>query len=674
MAIEPVPYIDPAPVPGPQRADEPTFDDRMDAKIRWDETSAQQFGDLADNVVHNATEAEASATEAGNQAIAAGNYAAGAQDSAEASAASAGDSAASAASALDSAAAAAVSSTGLIANSTTAIALGNGNKVFAVPIGKQFQSGIALAAVSAGTPTAKMFGTGSTYSGTSLTIAVTQFEGPVGTYSDWVISTSGAQGPQGGTAGGQLTSALDEKKGGDLASAATIDPWSTGGNSMTLTGSLIITGIANAPQAGAKRTLLVAGAPVITNNSNIAVKGGTLLLAAGDEIDIEAETITKFRVTVRRGDGSAVTPLTFRMAEFFDTATVWIAPSDGLVRFHAAGGCGSGGVAARAYASAPAAASGGSAGGFSIKTLYVKAGDAFTITPGARGLGVSLSTVSAAANGNDAGTTTITGPGVSITCNGGKGGKGAFGSNGTVTAAGQSGGTATGGDVNYTGGSSGTATATTNSATTTSAPAIAATGGAAISYKGTAYHSGAAVANSSAGASNAGDCMAATGGSSVGGNSGDATSTLAAGASTAVRSASGGAGTVSGSSAAVNTGTIGGTGMPVAATQTPLSLRDAGQVALTALTTPSSLPALGLSGGAGGGLDVVGNTVIIGASATSFAGSSGLAVNQIGTGSSVAGGSCNYGGSTGGVAAVVNTTVTISSGDAGVGFVLIEHN
>ena len=40
----------------------------MDAKIRWDETSAQQFGDLADNVVHNATEAMNSAITADSSA------------------------------------------------------------------------------------------------------------------------------------------------------------------------------------------------------------------------------------------------------------------------------------------------------------------------------------------------------------------------------------------------------------------------------------------------------------------------------------------------------------------------------------------------------------------------------------------------------------------------------
>lgn len=104
MAIEPVPHPDPAPVPGPQRGDESTFDDRMDASIRWFETASQQFGDLGDNVVHNAEEAEASAATAASNASSASSSAVTASTAASAAAGSASAASTSAAQAAASAA------------------------------------------------------------------------------------------------------------------------------------------------------------------------------------------------------------------------------------------------------------------------------------------------------------------------------------------------------------------------------------------------------------------------------------------------------------------------------------------------------------------------------------------------------------------------------------------
>lgn len=104
MAIEPVPHPDPAPVPGPQRGDESTFDDRMDASIRWFETASQQFGDLGDNVVHNAEEALVSAVSAENNAISASDSAVSASISASNAGTSASNASTSAAQAAASAA------------------------------------------------------------------------------------------------------------------------------------------------------------------------------------------------------------------------------------------------------------------------------------------------------------------------------------------------------------------------------------------------------------------------------------------------------------------------------------------------------------------------------------------------------------------------------------------
>lgn len=672
MTITAPTHADVLPV-GPSIDDPDNFDPEADAFVADLRPFGIQMNSLSDNVYANALATKDLADAADASADEAAGYAAAALASKNAALMSEGHAHDSEVAAAASATLAATSAAGVTASSTTSLAIGAGAKTFAVPAGKQFPAGVPMVAVSASDPTKRVFGPVQSYSGTSLTLNVTSFDG-TGSVNDWNISPSGARGPTGGTAGGQLTGALDGLKGSDLVSAGTIDPWSTGGNLMVLTGNSVINSIANAPQAGACRSLIVAGAPTINSSANVIVKGGSIVLAAGDEVDIEAETTTKFRITVRRGDGSAVSPQAFRLAEFYDSATTWVAPVDGLVRFHVAGGCGSGGVAVRAYGSTAAAASGGSGAGYSIKTVYAKAGDSFVLVPGARGSAVLVSTTSSAVNGVDGGASTVTGPGVSITASGGKGGKAAHVSTGTATAAGQTGGTASGGDFNYTGGSSGTAIATTNQAANSNAPAAAATGGAAISYKGIVTHSGAATANTSAGATNAGDGLAATGGASVGASSGDANAVLGAGVATAIRSTSGGAGVVGPSLSANNSNSLGGSGMPIAATQTPLALRDAGQTSNNNLTVQTNLPSIGTNGAAGGGLALINTTSVINPSKTSFAGTSGVAGNLATSGSNISAQGCDYGGATGGVAVVLNTSVSVSSGDAGAGFVLIEHN
>lgn len=102
----------------------------------------------------------------------------------------------------------------------------------------------------------------------------------------------------------------------------------------------------------------------------------------------------------------------------------------------AIGGGGSGGRGNR---------SGGGAGGFCQQVVSLEAGDSLVLTIGAGGLSPG-----AAGDGNPGGTTTVTGPGISLTANGGAGG----------AAAGAAGGTASGGTVNRTGGSGAAYTAT----------------------------------------------------------------------------------------------------------------------------------------------------------------------------------------------------------------------
>lgn len=95
-----------------------------------------------------------------------------------------------------------------------------------------------------------------------------------------------------------------------LASAATIDPWTGAGNTVDVSGTVTVTGIAAAPQAGATRRLRATGAFSITTSANIIIdgyaSGQTLTLAAGDRLELEAVTITQFVLHLIKADGTPV--------------------------------------------------------------------------------------------------------------------------------------------------------------------------------------------------------------------------------------------------------------------------------------------------------------------------------------------------------------------------------
>jgi hypothetical protein len=134
----------------------------------------------------------------------------------------------------------------------------------------------------------------------------------------------------------------------------------------------------------------------------------------------------------------------------------WTSPISGPAIVTCIGGGASGGAA---YSSGGvAAAVGGSAGGTAKKKVTLVKDQSYTVTIGAGGAAVTSSVDGTPVDGNDGGDTTFT-DGASLTIVGGGGNKGmGRASAGTVTGA--TGGTGTGGDLNFTGGSSGDATCT----------------------------------------------------------------------------------------------------------------------------------------------------------------------------------------------------------------------
>jgi len=201
---------------------------------------------------------------------------------------------------------------GFLAASATTNTVGTGLKTYDVGADKSFFRGMFVVAVSASDIAVYITGQVDSYSGTNLAIDGKAVGTPGAVANDWIIGPSGSQGargPVGSLDGTNLSGALNAARAADLASAATIDPWSGAGNFMVLTGNEIISSFGTAPQAGAARSLLVAGHPVLVSSANLRIKGvrigRAIALAPSDELDVIAATTTEIRLTVTRADGSS---------------------------------------------------------------------------------------------------------------------------------------------------------------------------------------------------------------------------------------------------------------------------------------------------------------------------------------------------------------------------------
>lgn len=101
---------------------------------------------------------------------------------------------------------AAASAAKLQGTSTTSLTIGTGSKVFTTQSGKFFDVGTWLLVTSDADTTNYMHGQVTAYSGTSLTLNVTNIGGS-GTLADWTISVAGTRGAQGAT--GTVSGAAD---------------------------------------------------------------------------------------------------------------------------------------------------------------------------------------------------------------------------------------------------------------------------------------------------------------------------------------------------------------------------------------------------------------------------------------------------------------------------------
>ena len=166
---------------------------------------AQTAAETAQGLAETAkTAAETSETNAASSASAASTSASSASTSASTATTQAGNAATSASAASTSATNAATSEANALAysarykgTSTTSVTIGTGSKgPFTTQASKNFDVGVSVLITSNADTTNYMHGQVTAYSGTSLTVNVTDIGGS-GTHTDWTITVSGTRGATG---------------------------------------------------------------------------------------------------------------------------------------------------------------------------------------------------------------------------------------------------------------------------------------------------------------------------------------------------------------------------------------------------------------------------------------------------------------------------------------------
>ncbi len=107
---------------------------------------------------------------------------------------------------------------------------------------------------------------------------------------------------------GNLAVAVNTARATVASAATTADIWAAAGNQIDWTGTTTCTAFPAAPQAGAERVLITAGAAVFTAGANMLIDGvasGNLTCDANDQVIVRAVTTTQFKLSRVKYDGTA---------------------------------------------------------------------------------------------------------------------------------------------------------------------------------------------------------------------------------------------------------------------------------------------------------------------------------------------------------------------------------
>jgi hypothetical protein len=96
-------------------------------------------------------------------------------------------------------------------------------------------------------------------------------------------------------------------EGANVASAASPNIWEGDGDTHHITGTTTITGYAAAPQAGARRWLIMDDAVQFTDSATLNIQGDANYTSVLDDIiEVYAETTTVFKLVIHKKDGTPV--------------------------------------------------------------------------------------------------------------------------------------------------------------------------------------------------------------------------------------------------------------------------------------------------------------------------------------------------------------------------------
>ena len=191
--------------------------------------------------------------------------------------------------------------------SSTSLTVSIAQKTLVVEPDKDFGPGEVVFISSSVAPSVNnMYGVIASYDiDTGLMVVdITSVNGS-GTISSWFVTVSSAAGTT--LVSNTFTGHQNFARATVASHATTADIWNALGNQIDWTGTATTTAFPTAPQAGASRKLICAGACSFTAGANLLIEGypsgNTLKCAANDIVIVEAITTTQFQLTFTKHTG-----------------------------------------------------------------------------------------------------------------------------------------------------------------------------------------------------------------------------------------------------------------------------------------------------------------------------------------------------------------------------------